>query len=239
VSVEKLFAARDLLVSTRRTLQLVDEEIAKVKEGRVAVETASDVSSEHRVAWFGATDDNDRQNGIQVFTYEQGVGGSPTGFGNPYRGTIRVQEDAAFVCTRVMVALRSSIIDDFPFDDDNYPEGLFLESPQGTPEYPFANILIRLVDGNTGRNLTPGITTGPFDRDRGAVPLSFLSSFRFGLGSNFKNSIFSEFTLPRASTVRVEAYNMAPKTPSFDEENIKIVPNRLFLSLYGYKVYGA
>ena len=95
MSVEKLLAARDLLVSTRRTLQLVDDELSKVKEGRVAVETASDVSSEHRVAWFGATDDNDRQNGIAVFTYSFENGGSPTGFGNPYRGTIRTQEDAA------------------------------------------------------------------------------------------------------------------------------------------------
>jgi hypothetical protein len=72
------------------------------------------------------------------------------------------------------------------------------------------------------------------DRDRGAVPLSFLSSFRFGLGSNFKNSIFSEFTIPRAGVVRVEAFNMAPQF--FGENNL---PERLFLTLYGYKVYGA
>lgn len=228
--MEKLFAARDLLVSTRRTLQLVDEELAKVKEGRVAVETASDVSSEHRVAWFGATDDNDRQNGIQVFSYDVTNGGSPTGFGNPYRGTIRIQEDAAFVCTRVMAAVRVNA-------GSSYPEGVFSESPQSDPEQPFSDVLVRLTDGNTGRNLTPGITTGPFDRDRGAVPLSFLSSFRFGLGSNFKNSIFSEFTIPRAGVVRVEAYNMAPQVqPVYETPPI---PERLFLTLYGYKVYGA
>jgi hypothetical protein len=235
VSVEKLLAARDLLASTRRTLQLVDEELVKVRDGRVAVETASDVSTEHRVAWFGATDDNDRQNGIQVFSYNDATGGSPTGFGNPYRGTIRVQEDAAFVCTRVMVAMRVTA----PFQPlSSYPEGVFTESPQGneTIGIEHTNIVIRLVDGNTGRNLTPGISTGPFDRDRGVIPLSFLSSIRFGLGANWKNSIFSEFTIPRAGTVRVEAYNLAPQAAPFLEN---INSERLFLSLYGYKVYGA
>lgn len=234
MSVEKLLAARDLLASTRRTLQLVDEELAKVKDGRVALETASDVSTEHRVAWFGATDDNDHQNGIQVFSYTPGVGGSPTGFGNPYRGTIRVQEDAAFICTRVMVAMRVTAPQQ-PLSA--YPDGIFIEDPQSSETYPYSNIAVRLVDGNTGRNLTPGISTGPFDRDRGVIPLSFLSSIRFGLGSNWKNSIFSEFTIPRAGTVRVEAYNLAPQVtnPALEEVNNE----RLFLSLYGYKVYGA
>lgn len=231
--MEKLLAARDLLVSTRRTLQLVDDEIAKLNDSRVAVETARDVSSEHRVAWFGAVDDNDHQNGIQVFSYAPGVGGSPTGFGNPYRGTVRVQEDAAFVCTRVMVAMRAS----YPLGGVvNYPDGIFIESPQDTGDFPLSNVLVRLLDGNTGRNLTPGLTTGPLDRDRGAVPLSALSSIRFGLGSNFKNSLFSEFTIPRAGTVRVEAFNMAPQTPDFFDA---VPPQRLYLSLFGYKVYGA
>ena len=229
MSVEKLLAARDLLVSTRRTLQLVDEELARVKDGRVAVETASDVSSEHRVAWFGTIDDNDRQNGIQVYKGAF-LGGpeSPTGFGHSHRGTIRIQEDAAFVCTRIMVAMRVGA------NFERYPDGVFSESPQSSEEDSISNVLIRLTDGNTGRNLTPGITTGPLDRDRGAVPLSFLSSFRFGLGSNFKNSIFSEFTIPRAGVVRVEAFNMAPQF--FGENSL---PERLFLTLYGYKVYGA
>ena len=229
MSVEKLLAARDLLASTRRTLQLVDDELVKVRDGRVAVETASDVSTEHRVAWFGATDDNDRQNGIQVF---DATIGSPTGFDNPYRGTIRVQEDAAFVCTRVMVAMRVNTGLEDPVE---YPFGRFTENPQSNNQNPHSDIFIRLVDGNTGRNLTPGISTGPFDRDRGVIPLSFLSSIRFGLGPNWKNSIFSEFTIPRAGTVRVEAYNLAPQTPpGFTTNN-----ERLFLSLYGYKVYGA
>lgn len=216
--VEKLLAARDLLVSTRRTLQLVDEEVAKVKEGRLAVETAHDVSSEHRAAWFGAVDDNDHLNGI-------GISNAATGFGNPYRGTIRMQEDAAFVCTRIMVAVRTLV----------FGREVFIESPQDAPDAPDQNVLIRLTDGNTGRNLTPGISTGPYDRDRGAIPLSFLSSIRFGLGSNFKNSLFSEFTLPRASTVRVEAFNMV-ETPALAEDRRA---SRLFLSFYGYKVYGA
>lgn len=233
MSVEKLLAARDLLVSTRRTLQLVDEKIEKVKEGRVAVQTAGDVSSEHRVSWFGATDDNDRQNGIKVFSFDPSTGnGTPTGFGNPYRGTIRIQEDAAFVCTRILVANKINL---FPYS--SYPNGAFTEQPQDTEDNPFSNVLIRLTDGNTGRNLTPGISTGPFDRDRGVVPLSFLSSIRYGLGSNFKNSHFSEFTIPRAGVVRVEAYNTAPKLISAPYENL--ADERLFVTLFGYKVYGA
>lgn len=230
--MEKLLAARDLLVSTRRTLQLVDDEVAKLKDSRVAVETARDVSSEHRVAWFGAVDDNDHQNGIQVFSYDEN-GPSPTGFGNPYRGTVRVQEDAAFVCTRIMVAMRVSYANEGAI---RYPNGLFVEAPQDTGDFPFSDVLVRLTDGNTGRNLTPGLTTGPLDRDRGAVPLSALSSIRFGLGSNFKNSLFSEFTIPRAGTVRVEAFNMAPQAFPFLDP---FPPQRLFLSLFGYKVYGA
>lgn len=225
MSVEKLMAARDLLVSTRRTLQLVDEEIDKVKEGRIAVAAAGDVSSEHRVAWFGAVDDNDKQNGIKVFDQINGQP-SPVGFENPYRGTIRVQEDAAFVCTRVLVATRAGV-----GSPQTYPDGLFYEEPQPS----FIDVLISLTDGNTGRNLTPGITVGPFDRDRGAVPLAFLSSFRPGLGSNFKNSHFSEFTIPRAGTVRVTAYNTAEQRAVFENAQ----PARLFLTLFGYKVYGA
>lgn len=230
MSLEKIMAARDLLVSTRRTLQLVDEEIEKIKEGRIAVQTAGDVSSEHRVAWFGATDDNDRQNGILVNTYNQTNGSSPTGFGNPYRGTIRVQEDAAFVCTQIMVATKvydSSL----PWTE---PEGIFSENLLDRIN---ANIMVRLTDGNTGRNLTPGITTGPADKDRGAVPLSFLSSFRNGLGSNIKNSIFSEFTIPRAGTVRVEAYYVGSQIPSGYSEFTTFT--RLYLTIFGYKVYGA
>jgi len=219
--VEKLLAARDLLVSTRRTLQLVDEELAYVKEGRVAVETAHDVSSEHRVAWFGVTDDNDHQNGIK---FNVNAGGF---FGDPYRGTVRVQEDAAFVCTRIMVARRLA-------DPVSLGFGSFTELPQDGTGAREADLLIRLVDGNTGRNLTPGISTGPYDRDRGVVPLSFLSSIRFGLGSNFKNSLFSEFTIPRAGTVRVEIYNMVSDITLEDP-----LPERFYLSLFGYKVYGA
>lgn len=228
--VEKLLAARDLLVSTRRTLQLVDEEIAKVKEGRVAVETARDVSSEHRVAWFGVTDDNDHKNGIKIdIKTVNPVDTVPRFFNAPFRGTVRVQEDAAFVCTQIMVARRRSN----PFDLLD-PDGPFTEVPQNTNVTADANLLVRLVDGNTGRNLTPGISTGPYDRDRGVIPLSFLSSIRFGLGSNFKNKLFSEFTIPRAGTVRVEIYNM-----TVDGTLEEDTSERLYLSLFGYKVFGA
>lgn len=229
MSLEKIMAARDLLVSTRRTLQLVDDEIEKIKEGRVAVQTAGDVSSEHRAAWFGTVDDNDHQNGILVNTYSSAKGSSPTGFGNPYRGTIRVQEDAAFVCTNIMVATK--VYDStLPWTQ---PEGIFSENLLDRLD---ANIMVRLTDSNTGRNLTPGITTGPADKDRGAVPLSFLSSFRVGLGSNVKNTIFSEFTIPRAGAVRVEAYFVGSQLPS---GFALTTSTRLYLTFFGYKVYGA
>lgn len=229
MSLEKLLAARDLLVSTRRTLQLVDEEIDKVKEGRVAVQTAGDVSTEHRVAWFGVTDDNDHQNGILAQFSDAAGNLSPVGFGNPYRGTIRVQEDAAFVCTQIMVTYKV-----FSVDEPTYPNGAFFEDVLSP--FPGVNLFLRLTDGNTGRNLTPGVTTGPDDKDRGAIPLSFLSSFRSGLGSNVKNTIFSEFTIPRAGAVRVEAYNLGlPVTGSLEVET----NTRLYVTLFGYKVYGA
>lgn len=239
MSLEKLLAARDLLVSTRRTLQLVDEEIDKVKEGRIAVQTAGDISSEHRVAWFGATDDNDHQNGILAQYSEVATGGSPVGFGNPYRGTIRVQEDAAFVCTNIMVATKVTS----SLTGLDYPNGRFLEDNSGAfdgggnaADSAFFNFALRLTDANTGRNLTPGITTGPDDKDRGAIPLSFLSSFRSGLGSNVKNTIFSEFTIPRAGAVRVEVYNLSFQMPQL----FQIRSNtRLYVTLFGYKVYGA
>jgi hypothetical protein len=61
---------------------------------------------------------------------------------------------------------------------------------------------------------------------------------RPGLGANVKNSLFAEFTIPRAGEVRVEVFNLvdpfdtlAPD-PAFPKQ-------RLFLSLFGYKVYGA
>ena len=235
--MEKLLAARDLLVSTRRTLQLVDEEIDKVKEGRIAVQTAGDISSEHRVAWFGATDDNDHQNGILAQFTDPVSGSSPTGLDNPYRGTVRVQEDAAFVCTNIMVATKvfSSLT------GNDFPNGRFSEDNLGVApgiagDGALFTFSVRLTDGNTGRNLTPGVTTGPDDKDKGAIPLSFLSSFRKGLGSNVKNSYFSEFTIPRAGAVRVEVYNLDLRLPAGFSLTSRV---RLYLTLFGYKVYGA
>jgi hypothetical protein len=205
-NTEKLLAARDLLVSTKRTLQLVDGAIDNIKKGRVAIAPPSDMSSEHRSAWFGAVDDNDNGNGILLSA-------GFAGFGNPFTGTIRIQEDAAFVCTRILVAARASDTVGL-----NFQENVLRALPP---------VMLSLKDGNTGRNLTPGLSTGPADKDRGAVPLSVLTSTRTGAGASYKNPLFSEFTIPRAGTVRVTAWNMA-EAPA----------TRLFISLFGYKVFG-
>jgi hypothetical protein len=210
VSIEKLLAARDLLETAKRNLQLLDAEIASIKEGRAAVRLADDMSSEHRTALFGVVDDLDGQPGVSVAT------GAAAGFGNPFTGTIRVQEDAAFVVERVLVT-------------GTRPDGLNSEAIFKESVLSLGPIMCALKDGNTGRNLTPGLSVGPVDLDRGAVPLSVLSSFRGGLGASFKNSLFSEFVIPRAGTVKVTLWNMMPD----------ITLSRIHISLLGYKVYGA
>lgn len=208
--ISNLLAARDLLLSAKRNLQLLDDEIAKLQTGRAALQLADDMSTEHRTAWFGAVDDNDGENGINVSTTATAFG-----FGNPFTGTIRVQEDAAFVVTAILVAGQRPV---------DVVGNEFMESMLLLPA-----IFASLKDGNTGRNLTPGVSVGPVSNDRGAVPLSTLSSFRAGLGANYKNSMFSEFTVPRAGTVKVTLWNMEQSQTDI----------RIFVSLLGYKAYGA
>jgi hypothetical protein len=222
VSVEKLLAARDILSATQRTLQLLDENIKNLQQGRRAVTLSASVSSEQRCAFFGAVDDLDKQNGILVAQR------TLQGFGKTYTGTISVQEDAAFVCTNVLVAGTSRLQLDaeeivlYPFSED-----VFTIVSGG--------VLIALKDGNTGRNLTPGLTTRPLDKDRGAVPLSALTSVRAGLGSNNKNSFFSEFTIPRSGTIKVFLWNMSNDITPEEE----LDGPRIFITLLGYKVFGA
>lgn len=217
-------AARELLLATKRNLQLVDEQIANLQKGRIAVSPADDVSSEHRTMWFGVVDDADGESGVNL-----GHGGvaSNFGFGNPHGGVIRMQEDAAFVCTNILVAV--GVGQDAGDDTDNTVLQIF-ENESRSDVLP----MLRLTDQNTGRNLINGMTHAPLDRDRGAIPFSYFSSIRHGLGSNVKNNLFAEFTLPRASVVRVEVFNVA------DFATIEITQTyRAFVTLLGYKVFGA
>jgi len=216
---EKILAGRELLDTTRRNIQLLDDRIGVLQAGRQAVEAAGDVSSEHRVAFLGAVSEVDQSNGILI-----GAGGNPLSFGfqNLKTGIIRAQEDAAFVCTNVLVALRRQMN-----ELDGVPNA-FTEAPEDRYFSPW----LRLTDVNTGRNLVSGLTTGPLDRDRGAVPAAYFSSFRQGLGSNVKNKLFSEFTVPRAGTVRVTVYNMGVHSLGI------LGVMRLYITLLGYKVFG-
>jgi hypothetical protein len=172
---------------------------------------------------FGAVDSLDGDNGIDL-----GSGDAVDGFGfqNPKRGIIRIQEDAAFVCTNILVAIGAT--------EETEDSEMRLRIFEGEALDDFSiNPMLRLIDGNTGRNLINGMTTGPLDKDRGAIPFSYISSYRPGLGSNVKNKLFSEFTIPRAGAVRAEVYNMG----IWNGENDYTM--RAFVSLVGYKVFGA
>ncbi len=227
----KLNAARDLLSATKRNLQLVEEQIGTLQEGRSAVTLASDVSTEHRVAWLGAVDVNDDQPGIDLGNLnfdefdELGNGANAYwgsfGFQNAKSGILRNQEDAAFVCTDIFVALQLT----------SPTVGFSNDAILGESVNPY----LRLTDGNTGRTLITGMTVGPLDKDRGAVPFSYLSSIRPWLGANVKNKLFSEFTIPRAGIVRAEVFNLG--IPGFSTENP--LSARAWVSLFGFKVYGA
>jgi len=217
----KIEAARELLTATKQSLQLVGEQIAILQQGRVAVAPADDVSTEHRPSFLGALDDSDGSNGI-LFTTALAA----FGFQNPRTGTIRNQEDAAFVCTQVLVALKSETSGSVAFVEDMFING------DGPDSF---NPMLRLTDANTGRTLiagNAGVTGVPVpDNMYGAVPFSYISSFRPGLGSNVKNKLFSEFTIPRSGPVKVEVFNVGlpGSAPS---------QYRAFVSLLGYKVYG-
>lgn len=233
VFATQVAAARELLAATKRSLQVVDDQITVLQRGRLPIQPAEDVSSEHRVAWFGAVDSADGLNGIDLGT--QNVP-SAFGFDNPHRGIIRVEEDAAFVCTNVMVAIAYVTPTDSLKRPIQFMEG---EGDENIPSFAnttfsIVNPLLRLTDGNTGRNLINGMTQTPKDLDRGAVPFSYLSSFRRGLGSNVKGKLFSEFTIPRAGTVRAEVFNMGLIQASAGDN----VAARAFVTLFGFKVYG-
>ncbi len=223
---EQKQAARELLEATKRDLQLVDVCLEKLSAGRRPLELAADVSTEHRIAWVGAVDD-DGYDGILVQNRGHPSPADPNGFSVPHRGTIRNQEDAAIVVTDIMVAIAlMKSTSDPPYSvPQQFREDVVISSD--------INALIRFTDANTGRNLVNGGTTGPLDRDRGAIPLSYLSSTRSGLGANFKNKLFSEFTIPRASNIRIEIWNLG--LVDEDSENVY----RVFVSLLGFKVYGA
>ena len=237
---EKMAAAQELIATTKRNLQLVDVQLEALQAGRIAVQTADDISTEHRIAMFGFTDDSLLQDdrGLYSDTLDQGNGiflgdlRDPSNFGltNPHYGRARIQEDAAFVCTNIMASISRS-----DADDPSQPT-FFLENAANDYTGQIVPYL-RLTDANTGRELIAGLTHGPFDRNRGAVPLSFLSSFRFGLGSNVKNKFFSEFTIPRAGVVKAEVFNLG--VPKQDGRENTEATARVFLTLFGFKVYGA
>lgn len=232
----KIEAARELLLASKRNLQLLDAQIEILQGGRVAIEPANDVSSEHRVAWLGAVDDVDELDGILMGSVSAG---STFGWDNKKTGTIRNREDAAFVCTNIFVLSahmsqnrESNAARQF-FEDPTFEDA-------GSSSKPF-NPYLRLIDNNTGRSLITGMTTGtlatgqtsaPINNDLGAIPFSFLTSPRPGLGPNVKNKLFSEFTIPRGATVRAEIYNLGVIS---DSEDI----DRCYVSLFGYKVFGA
>lgn len=221
--LQQLAAARQLLGATKMSLQLVDEHIAQLEREDVPLQLASDISSEHRVWWCGAVDDLDGLDGIAIMK----AGVTPTaGWGNPKGGMCRNQADAAFVVTDVMICQQR-----FQADGSAVLQEGFDAGSNGVQDA--SQIYIRLTDLNTGRALITGSTVGPFDRDRGAVPLSYISSSRAGSGPTFKNSLFSEFTLPRAAVVKVELFNLADINAGFPDSDL-----RAFVSLYGYRVLG-
>jgi hypothetical protein len=235
---QKIEAARELLIVSKRNLQLIDTQIALLQEERVAVSPADDVSSEHRVAWLGAVDDAD-PNSPGRFRDFSGISlGDATnllnfGWNSRKTGTIRNQEDAAFVCTNILCAVAWEADEPFLRVSEN---AFFDPSADGTPIYP----MLRLLDGNTGRSLVTGMTTGtlntgqtsaPINNDLGAVPFSFFTSPRPGLGLNVKNKLFSEFTIPRGGTVKAEVFNLGDASAAAGTL-------RAFVSLFGYKVFG-
>ncbi len=220
---EQVKAAVELLTATKRNLQIVDEHIAQLRQGRPAIQAPSAVSTEHRVYWLGTSDDIDMQPGVNM-----GDPNAVTTYGpnNPKTGTIRNQEDAAFVCTDIMVACGKKLDAD---TDDRKIVSLFSNSQSLVFDAP-STLVARFRDGDTGRHIVTGKPDARFGPDV-FVPLSSLSSFRVGTGSNKKNALFSEFTIPRAGTVKVDLVNLGP-----DENEDGSL--RIFVTLLGYKVYG-
>lgn len=234
----KIEAMRELLSATQRDLQLVDIALADLEKGRIPVLPANDVSTEHRVSWLGAVDDLDGNDGVNIGALDVA---SSYGFNNVKTGTIRNQEDAAFVVTDIFVAVATGAATTTPFSF-GFQEDEMLQQIAGTPSVAILPML-RLRDGSSGRSLIEGnnaqINGGSGlgmggALEAGFVPFSAIGAFRPGLGSVFKNALFSEFTLPRKATVKVEIVNAGVLN---DEPSSAL--GRVCVSLFGYKVYGA
>lgn len=231
----KLAAARDLLAATKHNLQVVDAQLAMLRNGRVPLALANDVASEHRAAWLGAVDDNPSNHASQEY---ENVGvwfpvddAASFGLANPRTATIRNQEDAAFVCTDILVASAEVDADDNLFFSES-PD--LVAAPGSLGFFTFYNPYLRLTDGSSGRNLITGMTVGPLDKDRGAVPFTYFTGARPGIGPHVNSRLFSEFTIPRAGTVKVEIFNLSPKPGATTGGGV-----RFYVTLLGYKVYGA
>lgn len=240
----KFNAMRELLAATQRDLQLVDLALAELSNGRVPVSPADDVSTEHRAAWLGAVDVFDGQDGINMGALNAAAS---YGFNNVKTGVIRNQEDAAFVVTNVLVAVAAGTAA-LPFASGfDEGENIIGITPVVGGTFPVSAVLLpmlRLTDGSSGRSLIEGSNaqvaggagTGMGGGlESGFVPFSAIGSIRQGLGANYKSSLFSEFTLPRKATVKVEVVN-AGVLPDVDAPTFL---GRACVTLFGYKVYGA
>lgn len=236
-SAAKIAAMREMLETTRRNIQLVDVALADLSRGRIPVVPAHDVSSEHRAAWLGAVDDLDGEDGISLGRLDLATS---YGFNNVKTGTIRNQEDAAFVVTDVLVAVAAGTADSpfsSGFQENEYTYLAALDIMGAVP-------MLRLRDGSSGRSLIEGnnaqINGGSGlgmggALEAGFVPFSAIGAFRPGLGAVYKNALFSEFTLPRKATVKAEVVN-AGVAGEFEVTPALI---RACVTLLGYKVYGA
>lgn len=237
-SLAKFNAMRELLAATQRDLQLVDLALADLSKGRIPVSPADDVSTEHRATWLGAVDVFDGNDGINMGAFDDA---GSYGFNNVKTGVIRNQEDAAFVCTNILVAIARGAATTTPFSF-GFEENENFEQIAGTPAIALLP-MIRLTDGSSGRSLVEGnnaqIAGGAGQGmggglESGFIPASALGSFRYGLGANYKDSLFSEFTLPRKATVKVEVVNAGVLN---DAPSSAL--GRVCVTLLGYKVYGA
>lgn len=221
MSNEAMSALDKALRSNRRSIQLLDEELARLS--LLDPETADALAEleDDIMPAFAAVLGSDKEPGIILPN-----DGATFGPQNPFFGLIQLPPDAPFVATS-LVAIYESVA-------SGAPElvRFFDEHDLYTSVSPLSLLGFRLFDTSSSTAIVDyQRITGNVNGANGQLaPVNVLTADANGGVSG--DWVFPETAFPKSATLRAEAYARAPIT------SIGGVQQRLHIILCGYKIFG-